>query len=150
MWKVKYWQAVIDKSPPNVPRWKLTNVSDEIWRAAGAAWRPDNRRRNRVEKLNSNSLELAEVCLYAEFQQCQFILYFDSNWSLSSEEGRIEGKSIMVWAPRLCHDQARPSKKKTVFPPSSFSRIPETDQFDISSTASYVHWSWNMWSEIIY
>ena len=35
MWKVKYWQAVIDKSPPNVPRWKLTNVSDEIWRGSG-------------------------------------------------------------------------------------------------------------------
>ena len=87
MWKVKYWQAVIDKSPPNVLRWKLTNVSDEIWRAGGA-WRPDNRRRNRVGKLNLNS-PAAKVCLYAEFQQCQFILYFDSNWSLSSGEGRI-------------------------------------------------------------
>ena len=39
------------------------------------------------------TLQRLEVCLYAEFQQCQFILYFDSNWSLSSGEGRIEEKA---------------------------------------------------------
>ena len=105
MWKVKYWQAVIDKSPPNVPRWKLTNVSDEIWRAAGA-WRPDNRRRNRVWKLNSPVGQSLFVCGVSTMS-IHLVFWFKLK---SIKRGRENwGKSVTVWAPTV--GQAGQSKK---------------------------------------
>ena len=112
MWKVKYWQAVIDKSPPNVPRWKLTNVSDEIWREAGA-WRPDNRRRNRVGKLNLNSPATQSLFVCGVSTMSIHLVFWFKLKSI--KRGRENwGKSVRVWPPTAA--RARQSKsKKNIF-----------------------------------
>ena len=110
MWKVKYWQAVIDKSPPNVPRWKLTNVSDEIWREAGA-WRPDNRRRNRVGKLNLNSPATQSLFVCGVSTMSIHLVFWFKLKSI--KRGRENwGKSVRVWAPTTAWVRQSKSKKK--------------------------------------
>ena len=113
---MKYWQAVIDKSPRNVPEWKLTNVSDEIWRAGGA-WRPDNRRRNRVGKLNLNSPATQSLFVCGVSTMSIHLVFWFKLKSI--KRGRENwGKSVRVWAPTAA--QARQSKSEETY----FSRWP--------------------------
>ena len=98
---MKYWQAVIDKSPRNVPEWKLTNVSDEIWREGPADGELDNRRQDRVWKLNLSSL-VARSLFVCRVSTMSIHLVFWFKLNSINWEGRIEEKaseSARVW----CH-----------------------------------------------
>ena len=99
MWKVKYWQAVIDKSPPNVPPveideclgWNMTNGGGRVTTPRQQSWETEF-------ELSSGLWQSLFVCGVSTMS-IHLVFWFKLK---SIKRGRENwGKSVMVWAPKV-------------------------------------------------